>query len=215
MEQKLWANFTLQTGHNGVMEIKDADRGDLAKFIAEMGPNITGVEVGVAAGQYSETLMKANPTMNLYGVDPWEPYNTYKDYVKKSTFSQLLADTHSRMDKYPTYHFVRKYSMDALSDFEDNSLDFVYIDANHSDPWVTQDITEWTKKVKKGGIVSGHDYARIKGRNGEDSKNWVVIQALDTYRQDHPIRLYIWGLNSKADRSLKRDGSRSWMFFRD
>lgn len=213
MEQKLWAQYQLQTGHNGVIEIADVGRDDLAKFIAEMGTDITGAEIGVAAGQYSETLMEANPNMTLYGVDPWEPYPTYKDYVKESTFNQLFTDTHMRVDRFPNYKFVRKYSMDAVNDFTTGQLDFVYIDANHSEPYVSQDITEWAKKVKKGGIVSGHDYARIRRENGESSKNWAVIPALDEYRKNNPIRLYIWGLNAKN--GLKRDSARSWMFFKD
>lgn len=211
IEETLWT-YQLQPGHNGVVEIADVGRDDLAKFIALMGPDIVGAEIGVAAGKYSEVLMNANPNMTLYGVDPWEPYPTYKDYVKESTFNQLLSDTHERMDRFPNYHFVRKYSMDAVNDFEDGSLDFVYIDANHSEPYVSQDINEWAKKVKKGGVVSGHDYARIKRENGESSKNWAVIPALDKYRKENLILLYIWGLNAKDGR--KRDSARSWMFLK-
>ncbi len=48
--------------------------------------------------------------------------------------------------------------MDALEDFEDNSLDFVYIDGDHNFKHISEDIYEWTKKVRSGGIVSGHDY---------------------------------------------------------
>jgi predicted O-methyltransferase YrrM len=46
----------------------------------------------------------------------------------------------------------------AADDFLDNSLDFVYIDAGHRFDDVVQDIIKWTKKVRKGGIISGHDY---------------------------------------------------------
>jgi len=56
--------------------------------------------------------------------------------------------------------------MDAVKMFDDGSLDFVYIDANHEWPFVTQDIFYWSKKVRSGGIVSGHDYLKVKRPDG-------------------------------------------------
>lgn len=193
-----------------VIEIPNVTRDDLAEFIAEVGSKL-GVEVGVAAGDYSETLMKANPTMHLYGVDPHEGYRGYKDFVREGTFNKMLEDAHARLDKYPTYEFIREYSVPASERFFDGELDFVYIDANHSEPYVTQDIEAWAPKVKSGGIVAGHDYARIKGNDLEDSKNWAVIPAITKYAKDNGHQLYIWGLEAKLP-GLKRDGSRSWMF---
>lgn len=52
--------------------------------------------------------------------------------------------------------------MDAVQEFDNESLDFVYIDANHEFQAVTNDIAEWSKKVRVGGIVSGHDFTRYK-----------------------------------------------------
>ena len=52
--------------------------------------------------------------------------------------------------------------MDAVKTFEDGSLDFVFIDGNHAFEYVTEDIAEWSKKVRKGGIISGHDYFRSR-----------------------------------------------------
>jgi predicted O-methyltransferase YrrM len=52
----------------------------------------------------------------------------------------------------------REYSLDAVKTFPDNSIDFVFIDGNHALDHVVCDLTQWTKKVKVGGIISGHDY---------------------------------------------------------
>lgn len=215
MESKeyLEQNFTLESGHNGVLEIRDANRVDLAKFLAAIGCGV-GVEIGVAHGKYSDILMSNNPELKLYGVDPYIPYEGYKDYQLQRTFNALMADAHTRLDKYPTYEFIRKTSMDALADFADDSLDFVYIDGNHAYPWVDEDIEGWAKKVKSGGIVAGHDYARIRGDEHNPNDRWAVIAAIDKYTEDNGLQLYIWGLNSKADPTLKRDGSRSWMFIK-
>lgn len=195
-----------------VIEIPNVTRDDLAELLAEANFRV-GVEVGVAFGEYSETMMKANPTMTLYGVDPYECYPGYKDFAKLGTFESMEQIAHDRLDKYPTYHFVKEYSVPASEKFEDESLDFVYIDGNHSEPYVSQDIAAWTPKVRKGGIVAGHDYARIKGNDLEDSKNWAVIPAINRYAKEHGYQLYIWGLEAKLP-GLKRDGSRSWMLIK-
>jgi len=56
------------------------------------------------------------------------------------------------------YRAVRMESAAAAATYEDNSLDFVFIDADHTYESITQDIKSWLPKVKFGGIISGHDY---------------------------------------------------------
>ena len=53
---------------------------------------------------------------------------------------------------------IRKKSMEALADFPDRSLDAVYIDGEHDEESVREDIREWRKKIKFGGYLMGHDY---------------------------------------------------------
>jgi len=53
--------------------------------------------------------------------------------------------------------------MDALHYFRNESLDFVYIDGDHAFRYVAEDIYEWNWKVRKGGIVAGHDYRANRG----------------------------------------------------
>jgi hypothetical protein len=194
-----------------VIEIPHVTRDDLADLFHELDFKV-GVEIGVAAGEYSEIIMQKNPQLTaMYGVDPHLPYRGYKDFVRLGTFDSLEKTAHDRLDKYPNYAFIKEFSVEASQEFEDSSIDFVFIDGNHSEPYVSQDITAWAPKVRPGGIVSGHDYARIKGNNNEDSKNWAVIPAITKYAKENNHQLYIWGLEAKIP-GLKRDGSRSWMF---
>jgi hypothetical protein len=57
---------------------------------------------------------------------------------------------------------IRAKSEIAADIFPDNSLDFVYIDANHAYQYVVQDIQLWYPKVKPGGYICGHDYIDIQ-----------------------------------------------------
>lgn len=57
-------------------------------------------------------------------------------------------------------HFrtVKGISWEVADQFEDASIDFVFIDADHVYQSVRNDVLAWLPKVKPGGIISGHDY---------------------------------------------------------
>jgi hypothetical protein len=150
--------FQLNPTEESPIRLLYVGRDHLAQWLHDLDFK-TGVEVGVAAGEYSEAICQSNPQMKLYGVDPWAPYRGYRDYTREKTFEKLYHDATTRLAKYPNYEFIKSFSTDALERFSDNSLDFVYIDANHTDPFITQDLEGWSHKVRPGGIVSGHDYA--------------------------------------------------------
>jgi predicted O-methyltransferase YrrM len=49
-------------------------------------------------------------------------------------------------------------SAERAVDFEDGTLDFVFIDAAHDYDSVVKDMAAWYPKIKPGGIWAGHDY---------------------------------------------------------
>ena len=53
---------------------------------------------------------------------------------------------------------IRTDSVSASKMYADESLDAVFIDADHRYESVKADILTWMPKVKKGGILAGHDY---------------------------------------------------------
>ena len=192
---------------NPIMEIPDVTRDDLASLVHELDLKV-GVEVGVASGQYSKVISDRNPQMKLYGVDPWTSYKEYKDYVKKETFDYLETEAMKRLSDRPNYEFIKDFSTNAIKRFENNSIDFVYIDANHEDPYITQDIEGWFKKVRSGGIVSGHDFMKSRHTRCD-----VIPAVLRFVEKNNISPLFIWGLNGKHN-GLKRDSSRSWMIIK-
>ena len=155
-------------------------RKELAAYFRDLGFKI-GVEIGVASGDYSETLCKEIPGLKLYCIDLWQPYKGYEDYQRVSTFNKMLETAKKRLSKYDC-HFIQKYSIEASQSFVDNSLDFVYIDANHKYSFVKEDLENWTKKVNFDGIVAGHDYR---------TPNTGVKEAVDEFVMEHDLKLHL------------------------
>lgn len=188
------------------LDIPGIGRNDLALLFTELGFK-RGVELGTERGVYAEILCQANPGLKLACVDSWTAYRGYRDHVSQDKLDGFYFDTQDKLSRY-NVEMVRMFSRDALHLFEDKSLDFVYIDANHELPFVIFDIIEWSKKVRPGGIVSGHDYYRSKR---VDSKNHVV-EAVHAYTSAY--RIHPWFILGSKDKApgMTRDDSRSWMW---
>ena len=135
-------------------EIPDCSRDDLPKLFKDLGFK-TGAEVGVWNGEFSELFCKLG--MKHYAIDPWIGY---KGYVAAGTnrLEGKYQITRKRLAPYPNCTIIRKTSMEVVDSFPDGSLDYVYIDGNHGFRYVAEDVVEWSKKVRKGGAISGHDY---------------------------------------------------------
>lgn len=127
---------------------------------------VSGVEVGVFRGGMSRRLLQ-HPDLVLYMVDSWEAwgdgqYRESGDYHANLTQEQqdgyhddAVANTTFAADRR---FVIRKRSVEAAAAFADASLDFVFIDADHSYEGCLADIRAWLPKVKPGGWICGHDY---------------------------------------------------------
>lgn len=194
------------TDRDLIVEIPDTDRNTFATLLAELHMN-DGVEMGVERGLYSEVLCKANPDLYLRSIDAWAVYEGYRDHVTQQKISEIYIDARKRLMNY-NCTLIRAFSMDAVKKFEDNTLDFVYIDGNHEYQQVVNDIAEWQKKVRVGGIISGHDYILRKG--GQYLMH--VPHAVEGYIKSYGIHpLFLLG-RKHAEPGERRDSSRSWFY---
>lgn len=200
-------NITITDNVRMPYEIPDFGRNGLAVLFNELGFKV-GAEIGVLDGTYSQIMCEANPGVKLYCIDAWKRHKGYLDYTRSSTFS----NAHERATKILAPYnceLIRKFSMDAVKKFEDESLDFVYIDGNHDFQNVTNDIVEWSKKVRKGGIIAGHDYSRHKGPSFIH-----VHEVLNAYTQAYKIRPWFILGSMEVVPGQVRDAARSWMFIK-
>ncbi len=193
------------------IEIKGVGRLDLLRWLRELDFT-TGVEIGVEQGKYSELICEMNTQMKVWGVDPYENYEDYREYPNQAHLDVIYELMLKRMKNYiedGQYTIIRKKSLDALADFEDESLDFVYIDANHELSYPYDDIAGWAKKVKKGGIIAGHDFVRVK------VWNFTIKDALKKYTIENNINPWFVLGEYRKRRGIIRDRTRSWFFIKE
>ncbi len=167
-------------------------RYDLAGLFHELGFK-RGAEIGVYKGEYSEVLCMRNPDLKLYSIDPWTVYKSkeiepFADNQEKLT--EFYKEAKKRLAPY-NCEIIKKTSMEAIRDFRPNSLDFVYIDANHDYKHLSNDLAGWARRVRRGGIVSGHDYGHFKHRD----RNLGTKKAIDEYVQKHNLDLFLVNRN--------------------
>lgn len=132
-------------------------RDHLPQFLLGHGLKSQGVEIGTHRGDFALTILQRWPG-HLHCVDPWtanydptDPASCgdrLKDYRRAQ---QNLRD----YTKRSTVH--RKTSAEAVNSFEDNALDFVYVDGCHQPEFVQQDLDLWWPKIHEGGFLFGHD----------------------------------------------------------
>lgn len=140
-----------------------------------------GVEVGVCRGEFSECIL-SQWQGTLFLVDPYAELKEYKEpYDHEANFKEARE----RLDKFEDRAvFVRQPSLEAAQGFDDGSLDFVYLDANHEYEHVLKDIEAWYPKVKIGGILAGDDYGPVPEQQVDFGKGvhiFGVKRAVDEF----------------------------------
>jgi hypothetical protein len=158
---------------------------DLPLLFKELGFH-EGAEIGVLEGEFTEALAKPNPDIKIYAVDAWRFYPLRNNFRKPYHYIIIEDRARKRLLQYPNVIIIREWSMDAVKRFGDESLDFVYIDADHRFEYVTNDIAEWSKKVRTGGIISGHDYTQSRNRKATYCHVKNVVDAWTYAHGIHP-----------------------------
>jgi hypothetical protein len=138
-------------------------RNELPELLNARGFLGRGVEVGVADGRFSAVILSRWRGQHLLSVDPWlaAPFHEYVDVsnVAQETQDALHDITQRRLARFGERSSIwRMTSAEAAARIEENSLDFVYLDARHDYASVKQDLELWYGKIHGGGLFAGHDY---------------------------------------------------------
>lgn len=121
-----------------------------------------GAELGLRKGATMSHVLATCPNLHMIGVDLWEaqPDNTGPENYVDWNFNKLEKIARYKLKKFPGRATIHKMTTNEASKLvEDKSLDFIFIDADHSEEGVRSDIEHWSPKVKDNGFILGHDVA--------------------------------------------------------
>ncbi len=172
-----------------------------------------GAEVGVHRGDLSERLLGRLGPERLHLIDPWLYFESSK--YERSWYGGKAGGGERNMER--RYRGVlrrfrreidagvvvvhRGMSWDVAESFGDDSLDWVYIDADHSYESVRRDLAAYVPKVKAGGLITGDDYFRGQGWWGDG-----VVRAVDELIAAQPLEAVMlddathqWALRKPRD----------------
>lgn len=160
--------------------------GSLSLLIKELNLN-AGAEVGVNTGKFSKFLYSLNPKLKLFAIDEWKSEEIFNKAQKRL--------------RPLTRHLFRQKPMDAVKRFADNTLDFVFVNTPTNYKDAKENIQEWSKKVKNGGIVAGQGYD-----GSFFGKTYGVKKAVDQWVNKNKIKpLFV----------LKKDSSPTWFYVKN
>ncbi len=144
-------------------------------------------EVGVWKGGNSECLLESFPELNLLMVDLYREHKEGSKTLSNKTDTEMLdalREAAGRTQFAANRRVLLITDSETASGFIGNrTLDFVFIDADHSYDGVTVDLSCWMPKVKSGGIIGGHDYGGMGDRRGR----FGVKRAVDEFARDRGI----------------------------
>jgi hypothetical protein len=121
-----------------------------------------GAEIGVLRGKTLFSVLDVCPGLSMIGVDQWkviplredENAETYVDFDMRA----LERDVTLRAKGYGDRCTILKGDSVAMSKaVEKGSLDFVFLDGDHTEHGLKRDIAAWASKVRSGGMILGHD----------------------------------------------------------
>lgn len=179
-------------------------RGKILELLLENYPEGKGAEIGTFQGAFSKHILEGW-SGTLYMIDVWNAIDDYEDISNHTNFENkiYLDAMNSIKGMEDRGIMIRSTSEKAAEIFPDNSLDFVYIDANHSYNYVVQDLELWYPKVKFGGLVMGHDYLDIDWYN---DPNFLENRKDKHIYGSDSVYMGIFGVNPAVDEFCERNG---------
>lgn len=133
----------------------------------------TGIELGVAAGLFSDMILGNSRVTLLYSVDRWtENHHSAAEYL----VALRRLNQHGRRSVV-----MRIGALDAAALIPDNSLQFIYADLYaHDGQLGGEAFRVWWPKLQRGGIISGHDYS---------PRYQPTINAVDAFAAEHGLTI--------------------------
>jgi predicted O-methyltransferase YrrM len=119
------------------------------------------IEIGSYMGE-STMLFGCSQLFNkIYAIDPYEGNESFNNFSNNS-WDYIKEQFHINTRFFDNIELIEDYSQNCVDKFKDKSIDFIYIDAEHTYESVKNDLELYLPKLKNTSVVAGHDYCNIK-----------------------------------------------------
>ncbi|NBW17391.1 MAG: class I SAM-dependent methyltransferase [Caulobacteraceae bacterium] len=130
----------------------------LCEWANKQGAVGKAVEIGSYSGEGTEVIAKH--FKEVLAVDPWINGYDLNDVASHQCPMKFVFEAFQNRTKgLGNVFFKRGKSLDALEFVRDESVDLVYVDGDHRYEAVVADIQGWKPKLRKGGVLAGHDWS--------------------------------------------------------
>jgi len=156
-------------------------KGEL-RLLKDYCENKVVVELGTYTGESAKII--ASVAKEIYTVDVYDiPIKS--DFGEECKVNYSYEDNLRKFSNYKNIHIIKAVSWQAAENFDNNSLDVVFVDASHIQSNVTRDAINWKVKLKKGGLMLFHDYNACH-KGVVDAVNKLI--ACDNDFEEEPFR---------------------------
>ncbi|MEM0949906.1 MAG: class I SAM-dependent methyltransferase [Pseudomonadota bacterium] len=163
-------------------------------FLKRLNRGGVAVEIGVWHGEFSEKILELIAPEKLYLIDPWanvtedshsEAFVGRTENAKMERIFKAVQKKFASEVREGRVEIIRDWSTLALNRFEPGSIDFAYVDGDHSYDGVCADLEALFPKMRVSGVMAFDDYHR-RGWWGDG-----VVRAINEFLGRYPDQLRI------------------------
>lgn len=170
------------------------NRGDIPGLLNTMQAQII-CEIGVKEGAHFNSLLRGQHITSAYGIDIWAETGVRSqndDSYEQLRLDQLFQTMKALEARDRRVKIIKDFSPQVSHQFDNDFFDFVYIDADHTEEAVYNDLCAWWDKVRPGGVLAGHDYCECTLNCPDGSQvTFGVIPAVNRFVAEKGLSLHV------------------------
>ena len=186
-----------------------------------LGGGLTCAEAGVWEGYFSRQLMAHKNVKDCFLIDPWRLQKRWtagrqpsEDEEATKMFEKAYQKTLDNTKDYKKKRIIlRGKSTEVAHEIKDESLDFSYIDGDHTLRGITIDLAIYWSKTKKGGVIMGDDVVEPRTHchnsffKGRPSEPMFVFPYVLYFAEAHNCPLFLFGDSRCVQFIILKDSS--------
>jgi Methyltransferase domain len=136
-------------------------------------------EVGVMRGAFAAGLLGACEALETYYlIDPWRHLDGWNKpaNLTDERFAQAFREAQAATEPFREKRvMLRGRTSEVIGEVPDQSLDFAYVDGDHTLRGITIDLIALYPKIRTGGFIGGDDFTPTIWQHAEEFEPTLVF----------------------------------------